>query len=156
MPRAKLTAALYLLVVFLSGAMVGAFVHRLYMVKTVLSTNVDPTPRRPGPADWRKHFIDDMRSKVKVDEQQVSQLGQIFDQSGDEMRELHAKRKPEDQRRRAEDQALQNQMVEKINAILREDQKPLYQQLRAEREAERERERKRRQGDGDNRKGDRK
>lgn len=155
MPRAKLTAALYLSVVFLSGAMVGAFVYRLYMVQTVLSTRIDPAPRRLGPADWRKHFIDDMKAKVKVDEQQVTQLGQIFDQSGDEMRELHAKRKPEDQRRRTEDQALQNQMVEKINAILREDQKPLYQQLREEREAERERERKRRQGEGD-RKGDNK
>src|ERR1051325_7443713 len=119
MPKAKLTAAVYLLVVFLSDAMVGAFVHRLYMVKTVLSTSVDSTtPRRPGPADWRKHFIDDMRSKVKVDEQQVAQLSQIFDQSGEEMKELHSKR-------RAEDQALQNQMVEKINQILREDQKPL-------------------------------
>jgi hypothetical protein len=40
-------------------------------------------------------------------------------------------------------------MVDKINAMLRDDQKPLYQQLRAEREAERERERKRRQGIGD-------
>src|SRR2546423_14209478 len=110
MPKAKLTAALYLLVVFLSGAMVGAFVHRLYMVKTVLSTSIDPAPRRLGPADWRKHFINDMKSKVKVDEQQVTQLGQIFDQSIDDMGELHAKRKPEDQRRRAEDQAIQNQM----------------------------------------------
>jgi len=41
--------------------------------------------------------------------------------------------------------------VDKINAILREDQKPLYQQYRADREAERERDRKRRQ-DGDSRK----
>jgi hypothetical protein len=154
MPRAKLTAALYLMLVFLSGAMVGAFAHRLYMVKTVLSTNLDPPPRRPGPVEWRKHFIEDMRTKVKVDDQQVSKLGEIFDQSTDELRELHTKRKPEDQRRRTEDQAVQNQMVDKINAILRDDQKPLYQQLRAEREAERERERKRRQGEGDSRKGD--
>jgi hypothetical protein len=44
-----------------------------------------------------------------------------------------------------ENQSVQNQMVDRINAILRDDQKPLYQQYRAEREAERERERQRRQ-----------
>ena len=69
MPRAKFTAAVYLLLVFLSGAMVGAFVHRLYMVKTVLSTGVvDPAPRRLGPAEWRKHTIEELHTKVKLDE----------------------------------------------------------------------------------------
>jgi hypothetical protein len=147
MPKAKLTAALYLLIVFSSGIMVGVVAHRLYMVKTVLST--EPPPRRPGPAEWRKQFIDAMKSKVKVDDQQLMQLQQILDQMDDEYKQLHAGRKAEDTKRRTEDQAVQNNMVDKINAMLRDDQKPLYQQLRAEREAERERERKRRQGIGD-------
>jgi hypothetical protein len=145
MPRAKFTAAAYLLLVFLSGAMVGAFGHRLYMVKTVLSTDVSPVPRRLGPAEWRKHTVDEMRAKVKLDDQQIASLQQIFDQTDAEIRDLHAKRKPEDQRRNVENQSVQNQMVDRINAILRDDQKPLYQQYRAEREAERERERQRRQ-----------
>lgn len=152
MPRAKLTAAAYLLLVFLSGAMVGAFGHRLYMVRTVLSTDVSPSPRRLGPAEWRKHIVDEMRTKVKLDDQQIASLQQIFDQTDAEFRDLHAQRKPEDQKRNAENQTVQNQMVDRINAILRDDQKPLYQQYRAEREAERERDRKKRQPDGDNRK----
>jgi len=159
MPRAKVTAAAYLLLVFLSGAMVGAFAYRLYMVKTVLSTAgvVDPAPKRPGPADWRMHFIDEMHAKVKLDDQQIVTLQQFFDETHAEFDELHLRRKPEEEkrqeRRSAEDQVIQNHMVAKINAILREDQKPLYQQYRAEREAEREKEKKRRQANGDNRKG---
>jgi hypothetical protein len=161
MPRAKFTAAVYLLLVFLSGAMVGAFAHRLYMVKTVLSTSVvDPAPRRPGPADlaqWRKHTIEELHTKVKLDDQQIVTLQQIFDQTHAEFDDLHLRRKPEEEKRQekrnAEDQVIQNHMIAKINAILRDDQKPLYQQYRAEREAEREKEKKRRQANGDNRKG---
>jgi hypothetical protein len=147
MPKAKFTAVAYLLIVFCSGAMLGAVAHRLYMVKTVLST--EPPPRRQSLAEWRKHLIDDMQSRVKLDNQQIVALQQILDQTDSEFRQLHAGRKAEDTKRRAEDQAVQNNMVEKINAMLRDDQKALYQQLRAEREAERERERKRRQGGAD-------
>jgi len=148
MPKAKLTAAAYLLVVFSSGAMVGAVAHRLYMVKTVLSTEPNLPPRRLGPAEWRKHLIDEMKTKVKVDAQQLVTLQQILDQTDEEFRQIHAGRKAEDSRRHNEDQAVQNGMVDKINAMLREDQRPLYEQLRAEREAERERERQRRQPPG--------
>jgi hypothetical protein len=136
MPRAKLTAGIYLFVVFLSGAMVGAFTHRLYMVKTVLSS---PSPRRLGPAEWRKHIVDEMRTKVKLDDQQINSLQQIFDDTDAQFKDLHAKRKPEDQKRSAENQGVQNQMVDRINQILRDDQKPLYEQYRSEREAERKR-----------------
>jgi hypothetical protein len=149
MPRGKFSAAVYLFLVFVSGAVVGAVAHRLYMVNTVQS--VAPGPRRPNPAEWRKHIIEEMHTRVKLDDQQMASLQHIFDETDATFSDLHAKRKPEDQRRLAENQAVQSQMVDKINAILREDQKPLYQQYRAEREAEREKDRKRRQ-DGDNRK----
>lgn len=149
MPRGKFSAALSLLLVFVSGAVVGAVAHRLYMVNTVQS--VAPGPRRPNPTEWRKHIIEEMHTRVKLDDQQMASLQHIFDETDSTFNDLHAKRKPEDQRRLAENQAVQSQMVDKINAILREDQKPLYQQYRADREAEREKERKRR-GDGDNRK----
>ncbi|HEY2015441.1 MAG TPA: hypothetical protein VGH38_18175 [Bryobacteraceae bacterium] len=144
MPKAKLTTAIYLLLVFSSGVMVGAVAHRLYMVKTVLGTDANPVMHRLGPAEWRKQFIDDMRTKVKMDDRQLVALQQILDQTDEELRQIHAGRKDEDARRRTEDQVVQNAMVEKITGMLREDQRPLYQQLRAEREAVRERERKRR------------
>jgi hypothetical protein len=150
MPKAKFTAAVYLLIVFSSGALVGAVAHRLYMVKTVLST--EPPPRRLGPAEWRKNLTDAMKTKVKLDDRQVIALQEILDDTDAEFRQLHAGRKADDAKRHAEDQAVQNGMVDKVNAMLREDQRPLYQQLRAEREAERERERKRRQAAGEMRK----
>jgi len=148
MPKVKVTAGIYLIVVFASGVMVGVAANRLYMVKTVLSTKEAPTPRRLGPAEWRKHFIEQMQSRVKVDGQQLSKLQEILDDTNQQLRQLHEGRKDEDARRRAEDQAVQNGMIDKINAILREDQRSLYQQLRAEREAERERERRNHQPPG--------
>jgi len=135
MPKAKVTAAAYLLLVFGSGVLVGAVAHRLYMVKTVLSNEGNPQPpRREGPAEWRKHFMSDLQTKVKLDDDQVTKVHQILDDTDQDLRQVHAKR-------HAEDQAAQAELTNKINALLREDQKPLYQQFRAEREAERKRQR---------------
>ena len=51
MPKYKFSAFLSLLVVFLSGAVVGALAYRLYMVNTVYTTgNGNGTPpARNGP-----------------------------------------------------------------------------------------------------------
>src|SRR5579863_10061659 len=102
MPKAKLTAALYVLVVFSSGAIFGAVAHRLYMVKTVLGTDVIPQQRRNPLPEWRKHFVDDMRTKVRIDDQQVTALQQLLDQMDEQGRQVHAQRHSEDQARQAE------------------------------------------------------
>jgi len=80
-----------------------------------------------------------MRDRVKIDDQQVIQYNKILDEMRDQFDQLHKKAN-------AETQALREQQAEKVNAMLREDQRPLYSQVRAE-HAERERKRRQQQAE---------
>jgi uncharacterized membrane protein len=123
------SAALYLLLVFLSGAVVGTVAYRAYTMNTASAS----TPaRKRDPEEFRKHYVQDMRTRLKLDAGQVAQLEQILDQTREEFHQMNAKM-------RAEGQAIQNLQVEKISTMLREDQRPLYEKFRTEREAERKR-----------------
>jgi hypothetical protein len=136
MPKSRLSAFLSLLLVFLSGSLVGVFAYRLYSVNTVQSN--DPR-KRPDPEEMRKRLLSEMRDRVKIDDQQVIQYNKILDEMRDQFDQLHKKAN-------AETQALREQQAEKVNAMLREDQRPLYSQVRAE-HAERERKRRQQQAE---------
>jgi hypothetical protein len=136
MPKSRLSAFLSLLLVFLSGSLVGVFAHRLYSVNTVQSN--DPR-RRPDPEEMRKRQVAEMRDRVKIDDQQVIQYNKILDEMRDQFDQLHRKAN-------AETQALRERQAEKVNAMLREDQRALFAQVRAE-HAERERKRRQQQGE---------
>jgi len=130
MPKSRLSAFLSLLLVFLSGSLVGVFSYRLYSVNTVQSN--DPR-KRPDPEEMRKRQVAEMRDRVKIDDRQVIQYNKIMDEMRDQFDQLHKKAN-------AETQALRERQAEKVNAMLREDQRALYAQVRAE-HAERERKR---------------
>jgi hypothetical protein len=136
MPKSRLSAFLSLLLVFLSGSLVGVFAYRLYSVNTVQSN--DPR-RRPDPEEMRKRQVAEMRDRVKIDDQQVIQYNKILDEMRDQFDQLHRKAN-------AETQALRERQAEKVNAMLREDQRALFAQVRAE-HAERERKRRQQQGE---------
>jgi hypothetical protein len=80
-----------------------------------------------------------MRDHLKLDARQVDQLQQIFDQTRDQFHQIHDKMN-------AEGQAVRSSQIEKVKAILRPEQVPLYDQWRAERERERDR-KQRKQGE---------
>lgn len=124
MPKSRFSAAIYLSLVFLSGALVGGLSYRLYAVNSVSAITGSP---RPSPEEARKRYIDSIRAKVKLDEQQVEQVNQILDQTRSQFEQVRGKM-------HAEGQAIQNRQLEEITAILRDDQKPLYAEFRAERE----------------------
>lgn len=124
MPKSRFSAAIYLSLVFLSGALVGGLSYRLYAVNSVSAITGSS---RPSPEEARKRYIDSIRAKVKLDEQQVEQVNQILDQTRSQFDQIRGKM-------HAEGQAIQNRQVEEISAILRDDQKPLYAEFRAERE----------------------
>jgi hypothetical protein len=130
MPKYKLSAVLSLLVVFLSGSVLGAVAYRLYAVNAVQGVAVDRKQAKMSPEEFRKHYVEEFRTKVKMDDQQVATLQQILDQTRTEFHKMRDKMN-------AEGEAIQNSQVEKINAILRDDQRPLYAELRAEREKQR-------------------
>jgi hypothetical protein len=127
MLKSKFSALFSLLLVFLSGVLVGGFAYRFYNVSVVAA----PTNgKRPDPEEVRKHIVADMRERLKLDEGQVNQLQQILDQTRDQFHQIHDKMN-------AEGQAIRNNQSEKIKAMLRDDQQPLFAQWRAERERER-------------------
>jgi hypothetical protein len=123
MPKSRISAALYLLVVFCSGALVGGLSYRLYAVS--------PVSAKLSPEDMRHRYIEAIREKVKLDNEQVQQVNQIFDDTRTRYNEIRNKM-------RAEGQAINTHQVEQIEAILRDDQKPLFAAFRAERERMRE------------------
>jgi hypothetical protein len=137
MPKSRLSAFLSLLVVFLSGALVGAFAYRLATVNTVQTSNGPRPPQRPDPEEIRKHLDAEMRDRVKLDDAQIAKYNQILDETREEFDQLH-------KRANDETRSLRERQAEKVNAILRDDQKPLFAALRAEKA---ERERKRHQGE---------
>jgi hypothetical protein len=131
MPKYKLSAVLSLLVVFLSGSVLGAVAYRLYAVNSVQGVDVGRKQPKMSPEEFRKHYVEEFRTKVKMDDQQIATLQQILDETraaGHKMRE----------KMNAEGEAIQAAQVEKINAILRPDQLPLYASLRAEFKRQRE------------------
>ena len=130
MPKSKLSAFLSLLLVFASGALVGAFAHRLYMVNTVTALKLQQPPPRPSPEEFRRHQIEELRQKVGLDDKQVADYNAILDSTRQQFDKLHDKMN-------AEGRVIHDAQVAKVNAILRPEQRPLYEQWRAEREAER-------------------
>ena len=124
MPKSRFSAALYLCLVFLSGALVGGLSYRLYAVSSV---NAISGASKLSPDDMRRRYIDSIREKVKLDDQQVQQVNQILDETRSQFNDIRNKM-------RSEGQAINNSQVEKITAVLHDDQKPLYAAFRAERE----------------------
>jgi hypothetical protein len=109
----------------------GAVGYRLYAVSSVRSVDVGPAPpKRPSPEEFRKHYVEEFRTKVKMDEQQVAALQKILDQTRAEFNVIRDKMN-------AQGEAIHSAQVEAINALLREDQRPLYAALRAERDKQR-------------------
>ena len=124
MPKSRVSAAIYLSLVFLSGALVGGLSYRLYAVSSVSAITGSP---RPSPEEARRRYLDAIRTQVKLDQQQIEQVNRILDQTRAQFEEVRGKM-------HAEGQAIQNRQVEEINSILRDDQKPLYAAFRTERE----------------------
>jgi hypothetical protein len=130
MKRTTLSTAFYILLVFLSGAVVGAFAHRLYMVNTVVSAKPD---------EVRQHILDEMRTRLSLSGDQVTQLNAIMDSTKARYHEV--KERWEKQSRQAakpELKAITEDQAEKIKAILSEPQRVEYEKYRAERQKRRE------------------
>jgi hypothetical protein len=130
MKRSSLTLVVYLLLVFLSGVLAGGFAYGLY---TQRSMSAKATPRTPS--EYRSRYVQEMRSRLKLSEDQVRQLNAILDAAHAQSREFRKRHKPELE-------AIEIERVERLRAMLTDSQRREYEQMRQERE---ERERHRRQ-----------
>jgi hypothetical protein len=145
MPKYKFTAFLSLLLVFLSGAVVGALAHRLYMVNTIYSGNGNGSAlsKRTDPEEVRRRIIADLKSKVHLDDGEVAELNKLLDETNDAWHRMR-------DRINAEGRAFHDAQWQKFRALLRPDQQSLYDQWRTERDNElrKRREQQQRQGQG--------
>jgi hypothetical protein len=138
MPKSRLLSFLGLLAIFASGALSGVFGYRLYVASAASGHNLPPgsTGARqapgPNPEEIRKRIIEEMRQRVKLDDTQVAKVNRIFDDTRAKFELIH-------QEMNDRGHAAWDEQVAEVKAILRPDQVPLYDQLRAEHEAARKR-----------------
>ena len=126
MPRTRLSAVFYLVLVFASGILVGVASTRLYAVKASFSPNSAAVPPRTM-EEFRKRYMDEMRKKVGVDDNQVAAVAKILDDTKKKFDDIRRQEKP------VRDQ-LQQEQVDEIRAVLTDAQKPAYDAWRAERQ----------------------
>jgi len=128
MRRTTLTTTLYLALLFLGGVAVGVFGHRLYTLNSV-NASVDPR----NPKEFLRRYVAEMRSRLKLTDDQVSRLGPILDETRQRHQVLMDKHRPEFK-------AMQDQQVQKIRGILTDSQQAEYTDMLADREKQRQRE----------------
>jgi hypothetical protein len=142
MPKSRLSAVLSLLLVFVSGGVLGAFTYRLYSLSPVQSgKDAGAPPRKLSPEEWRKKYLSDLTAAVKLDPQQIAALNGVLDRTRDEVEKLNGKMKPEhdavNEKWHPDREAIHHHQVESIKSLLRPDQLPLFDAYRAERERQR-------------------
>jgi hypothetical protein len=123
MRRSNLTIALYLLLVFASGALVGAFGHRLFTGTPVAAK----APTKPTPEEVRRQYLKEMKGRVNLSPDQLKKVNVILDQTQARFHEAR-------DRHNQELKIIRENQVEKIHEILTAQQIPEYEKFRLERE----------------------
>jgi hypothetical protein len=123
MKRSNLVIAIYLVLIFACGIVVGAFATRLYSPTPVLSSR----PSRPTPDEWRRQYVNEMQNRLKLTPDQLVKLNQILDETG---KKVHA----EHERHGQEMKVIREEQVGRNRQILTPDQLPDYEKLRQEHE----------------------
>jgi hypothetical protein len=122
MTRKSLPIAFYLLLVFVSGSVVGALGYRTYNPPTARTIN---TP--PSPGEWRQTYIEETRSRLNLSDNQVEKLKAMLDQTEVRFREAR-ERENQEIRQIGEDHYM------RVRTILTDEQVPKYEKLHQERE----------------------
>ena len=123
MPRTRLSAILYLVLVFASGILVGVASTRLYAVKA--SVPAVTAPRNM--AELTTRYVSEMRGKVGVNDEQVAAVTRILADTKKKYDDLRREERPTRDR-------IQQEQVDSIRALLTDAQKPAYEAWRAERQ----------------------
>lgn len=123
MKRSHFQITLYLLAVFLSGAVVGAFAFRLYTVRTI-----EAAPPST-PEAYRRKYVSEMKARLTLNDDQTARLNQILDQTRARANEVKKRYKPDmDQ--------IHEEQVQDIRAMLGVSQAAEYDKYLHERELE--------------------
>lgn len=124
MRLSRVAIAAYVAVVFLCGAVLGAFSFRLY---TVSSVSAKSTQARPNPEQFRRDYLATLKSRLNLNDGQVTRLNLILDDTRARIREVHDRSQPEIQQIRKE-------QTDKIRALLAPEQRSTYEEMLKQRE----------------------
>jgi len=113
----------YFLLVFASGAVVGALGYRTYNPPTARTIN-SPAP----PGAWRKQYMEESKARLDLTDDQVSKLKVIMDDTDARFRQA---REHENQ----EIRQIRDEHMARVRMLLTPEQLPMYEKLHAEREA---------------------
>jgi hypothetical protein len=123
MSRTPLKAVLALVIVFSSGVLVGALGHRYFSLREVEAGR----PPRRSMDDMRKMYLQEMKDRLQLSSKQMEDLKVVLDETGAKYGAVREKYRPEMQ-------AIQDEQVSRINALLSSEQQEQYARLRQERE----------------------
>jgi len=117
----RATIAVYLGLIFLSGGVLGAFGTRLYLASSV---NAKP-PRNPE--EFRAKALAEFKSRLKLNEEQVSTLNSIMDETKAQVIQVRKEMHPAYQK-------IHEAQNQKIHNMLTPDQQVEFDKMRKERE----------------------
>lgn len=121
MTRKTIPIAFYLLLVFLSGSVVGALGYRTYNPPSARSAT-------PPPGDWRKQYMEESKARLDLTPDQVTQLTGI-------MNDTEARFRQARERENQEISQIRDEHIARVKMMLTPEQLPKYIELHAEREA---------------------
>jgi hypothetical protein len=123
MTRKSLPIAFYLLLVFVSGAVVGALGYRTYNPPTARTVSAPQSQ-----SEFRKQYLEESRTRLNLTPDQVTKLATILDDT--ENRWARSREQANEEIRQIRDEHF-----ERVRMILTPEQLPKYEVLRKERMA---------------------
>jgi F0F1-type ATP synthase membrane subunit b/b' len=122
MRLSRVSIAVYVGLVFASGAVLGAFGHRLY---TVSAVSAKTTKRNPE--EFRKKIVTEYQQRLHLSDQQVAQLNAIMDETRTRVEETRQKMRPTYDK-------IHEEQTAKVREMLTPEQRVEYEKMRKERE----------------------
>ncbi len=121
MQRSGAIAALYLSLTFCTGVAVGGLGFWMYQTRSVRAD-----VRKHTADEYRRRYLDEMKARLRLSEEQMAKLVVLLDTTRNTYRELNEKHRPEYE-------AIQGHQREQMRSLLDESQRPEYEKMLAER-----------------------
>lgn len=118
MNKARTTAALFAVLLFICGVVIGVLGDRYYSTTSVVARN---------PHAFRQRYINEMRSKLDLTPEQVGKLQAIMDKTKTEYDALRESTRPQMLK-------IKQEHIAEVKAILTPEQVPKYDRLIADHE----------------------
>jgi Spy/CpxP family protein refolding chaperone len=123
MSSSRATIALYMGLVFASGAALGVYGDRYYEASTAQKDNNKNRGKRgPSPEEFRKMYLNGMQKQLLLSNEQVTKLSSIMDETRALLDEMHKRHRPEQQE-------IQRSQNEKIRAVFDNIQREKYDDM---------------------------